>query len=94
VDESGQISRIYPSSGDAGATVAQAGAVPGGAVLDGKEGLERFYAVCTQEPISFSRIEGSIRSTVAPGVESVRRAESLRGLPRGSSQATLLVEKK
>jgi hypothetical protein len=93
VDETGQISRIYPPEG-AGGQRFDAGPVPGGAVLDGKVGLERFYAVCSQEPVPFSRIEAAIRSAVVPGAQSVRRGGALFGLPAESSQATVLVQKR
>jgi hypothetical protein len=93
VDESGQISRIYPATGEAAPQVAP-GALPGGAFLDGTRGLERFYAVCTPEPIPFTRIEAAVRSTLAQKPQAVRSGEPLRDLPRGSSQATLVVEKR
>jgi hypothetical protein len=63
-------------------------------VLDGKPGLERFYAVCTREPLPLAQIDAAVRSAVAGGPETVRRGDPLRGLPGGSSQATLLVEKR
>jgi len=92
VDESGQISRIYPTSGDGGAPVSQAEALPGGAVLDGRPGLERFYAVCTPRPLPFVELERSLRAAVPASVQ-VRQGPTLKGLPRGSRQASLLVEK-
>jgi anti-sigma factor RsiW len=91
VDESGEISRIYPASGETGATVAQAGALPGGAVLDGKPGLERFYAACTPDPLPFATLEPAVKAASAAGV---RRGDPLPNLPRGSAQATVLVEKR
>jgi hypothetical protein len=91
VDESAQISRIYPVSGETGAAVVQAGALPGGALLDGKTGLERFYAACTPEPVSFATVSAAVKSAVAGGV---RRGDALPNLPRGSAQATVLVEKR
>jgi anti-sigma factor RsiW len=91
VDESGQISRIYPASGETGAAVAQAGALPGGALLDGKPGLERFYAACTPDPLPFATLESAVKAASAAGV---RRGDPLPDLPRGSAQATVLVEKR
>ena len=89
LDASGQISRIYPTDGDQGALVSGTAALPGGAVLDGHPGPERFYAVCTRRPLSFSAVQSSVRAA-AP---EVRTARKLRGLPEDSTQSSVLVEK-
>ena len=89
LDGSGQVSRIYPAEGDQGALVSGTAALPGGAVLDGRPGPERFYAVCTRRPLPFSALEKSVRAA-APGV---RTAKILEGLPEDATQSSLFIEK-
>ena len=93
VDESGQISRIYPAEGEGGATVSKQGPLPGGAVLDGRAGLERFYAVCSPAPLRYEDLTKSVRAAVR-GADDVRKGPSLTGLPKGARQVSLLVEKR
>jgi hypothetical protein len=93
VDESAQISRIYPAQGDGGAPVSNQGALPGGAVLDGRPGLERFYAVCSPRPLRYDDLTKSVRAGVR-GADDLRKGPALPGLPRGTKQATLLLEKR
>jgi hypothetical protein len=92
VDDAGQISRIYPTQGDKGAQITQKTALPGGAVLDGKTGLERLYAVCSPEPIAYGQVESAVRASSSP--ESIRKGTMLAGLPKGSAQTTVLLDKK
>lgn len=98
IDETGQVSRLFPASGATGAPVQGLVTLPGGVALDGHPGPERVYAVCTAKELSMLRIENAVRGTVnaGPGVGmvKVRTAGALEGLPGGSSQATLLLEKK
>jgi hypothetical protein len=94
VDAAGQVSRLYPPAGDGGAEVTAAGPLPGGAVLDGKPGPERIYAICSPRPLTFADLERSARAAAGGGETAVRAARSLRALPAGSSQATLLLEKR
>ncbi|MFL5310741.1 MAG: DUF4384 domain-containing protein [Myxococcales bacterium] len=93
VDESAQISRIYPAQGDGGAPVARQGALPGGAVLDGRAGLERFYAVCSPNPLGYDTLTKSVRASVHRP-DDVRKGPALAGLPKGTRQTSLLVEKR
>jgi len=93
VDESAQISRIYPAEGDGGAPVSKQGALPGGAVLDGRAGLERFYAVCSPAPLGYDSLTKSVRATVH-GVDDLRKGPALSGLPKGTRQVSLLLEKR
>jgi len=93
VDESGQISRIYPTLGEGGAPVSKQGALPGGAVLDGRAGLERFYAVCSPAPLRYEDLTKSVSAAVR-GATEVRKGPALSGLPKGTRQVSLLVEKR
>jgi hypothetical protein len=93
VDAGGQISRLYPPWGDEGADVAVGGPLPGGAVLDGKPGPERVFAVCSPRPIRLDVLEAAGRAVAAQGSEGVRRTRELGGLPTGVVQASLLLEK-
>lgn len=54
-------------------------ALPGGAQLDGRPGTERFFAICTPKPVA--------------GIEDMVRDGSLKELPSGSTQASLLLKK-
>ncbi|HYQ80453.1 MAG TPA: DUF4384 domain-containing protein [Anaeromyxobacteraceae bacterium] len=94
VDAGGQVSRLYPAEGDGGAELRQGGAVPGGAVLDGRAGPERLFAVCAHDPLPFARLERVVRDAAAGGAGAVRSGKVLPGLPRGAVQATLLLEKR
>jgi hypothetical protein len=94
VDSAGQVSRLYPSEGEGGAEVHQGGVLPGGAVLDGRAGPERLFAVCAPEPLPFARVEQAARAAAGGGAGAVRSGKVLPGLPRGAVQATLLLEKR
>ena len=91
IDEAGQVSRIDPTQGEDGAHIAQPTPLPGGAVLDGKTGLERLYAVCSPEPIAYGQVESAVR---AASSGSIKRATQLAGLPRGAAQTTVLLDKR
>jgi hypothetical protein len=94
VDETGQVSRIYPAEGSASAKVSgNRVTLPGGAVLDGRTGLERFYGVCTPEPVAYEKVVQCVREAVHTGAD-VRKGPALSGLPKGSRQASVLVEKR
>jgi hypothetical protein len=95
VDAAGQVSRISPGDGDGGAVTQTSGPVPGGGQLDGVTGPERFVALCSPVPLSWSVVEEAVRRTFSPpGADSVRRTRDVRGLPAGVGQASLLVEKR
>lgn len=94
VDAAGTISRLYPAAGEGGAEVAGAGPLPGGALLDGKPGPERIYAVCTPRPLAFAELERAVRMAAGAGAAAVREGRPLQDLPRGAAQTTLLLEKR
>jgi hypothetical protein len=94
VDESAQVSRLYPPSGEGGASISAAGPLPGGAVLDGRPGPERIFAVCANDPLTFADIERAARKAASGGATAVRVARGLSGVPRTALQTTLLIEKK
>ena len=93
VDGAGQVSRLYPADGDRGAALAQGGALPGGAVLDGKAGPERIFAVCTPEPLEFGAVEQALAAAVRDrgGLQAVR---AVPGMPDGTSQGSVLIQKR
>jgi hypothetical protein len=92
IDEAGQVSRIYPTQGEQGAHIAQPTPLPGGAMLDGKTGFERLYAVCSPEPIAYGQVESAVRASISSG--SIRKPTRLAGLPKGAAQTTVLLDKK
>jgi hypothetical protein len=94
VDGAGQVSRLYPASGDAAADVEASTALPGGAVLDGRAGPERIFAVCSLASLPYSEVERAARTAGAGGEGAVRSARALPGLPRDAAQATVLLEKR
>ena len=92
VDAGGQVSRLFPASGDGGAQVSHATEIPGGAVLDGRPGPERIVAVCSREPLPWARVERAVRSAAGSGAAGVRRASRAADLP-GAAQTSVLLEK-
>ena len=94
VDGAGQVSRLFPSTGDVGAEIAKGGALPGGAVLDGSTGPERIFAFCTPKPVAYATVERAVQRAVASGPQAVRSVGIVPGLPDGTAQGSVLIEKK
>jgi hypothetical protein len=95
VDGRGQVSRLYPTQGEGGAAVERSADLPGGAVLDGQAGPERVIALCAPAPLGWSSAEAAVRSAFgSPGPEAVRRPTTIAGLPAGTAQDSLLLEKR
>jgi hypothetical protein len=97
VDPGGQVSRLHPSFADApqaDAAELPAGEhdLPGGALLDGKAGPERFYAVCAGA-LAWPEVEELTRSAAGGGPEAVRRGAALEGAAAKLPQASVLLEK-
>lgn len=93
VDGAGQVSRLFPASGGP-PELAGAETLPGGAVLDGRPGPERIFAVCSPSPLPWAEVERAARAAGSGGAASVRSARALDGLPREAAQATTLLEKR
>jgi len=94
IDDSGEVSRLYPAAGDrAEWIVASEQDLPGGAVLDGRLGPERVYAICTPHALAWPAVESALRAASARPA-SVRSAASLSDLPPGASWYSLLLEKR
>jgi hypothetical protein len=94
VDVAGEVSRLFPASGEEDAEISGMTTIPGGAVLDGKAGPERLFAVCAPSPLPFQQIAEVARAAIAPGEATVRRVTMLTGLPPQTVQSTLLLEKR
>jgi hypothetical protein len=94
VDAAGQVSRIFPTEGEGGVEVVRTTELPGGAVLDGQAGPERFLAICAPGPVPYERVAGAVRAAVAAGPDSVRNLGTIPGLPAGTVQDSVLLEKK
>jgi hypothetical protein len=95
VDARGQVSRLFPLQGEGGAAVERSADLPGGAVLDGQPGPERIVALCAAAPVAWASVEAAVRASFpAAGPEAVRRGAALAGLPPGTAQDSLLLEKK
>jgi hypothetical protein len=92
-DVSGEVSRIFPSDGDGGARFEQGGALPGGAVLDGKTGPERFFALCAPGELELAAVRRAVSAAVGAGERGVRSVRVIPGLPDGTSQGSVLIEK-
>jgi len=93
VSVDGEVARLFPTEGNTGALVSGTSPLPGGAVLDGKAGPERFFAVCAKPPVAFSEVERSAKALASRGPQALRDTRSLDGLPEGATQASLLLEK-
>lgn len=94
VDAAGQVSRIFPAEGDGGVEVARATELPGGAVLDGQAGPERFLALCAPDAVPWALVERAVRGALAPGAAAVRGLRAVPGLPAGTAQDSVLLEKR
>jgi hypothetical protein len=94
VDSSGQVSRLFPAEGADNEPIAGIRELPGGAFLDGKAGPERFFAICSPGGLSFDEVSKAARRSIQLGEPSVRAAKSITGLPSGTLQTTLLLEKR
>jgi hypothetical protein len=92
VDDNGTVSRLFPTEGDEGAPINGFQSLPGGVVLDGRAGSERFFAVCSAAPLSFSQVLSAAKefSTLAPALPA---APKLSGLPERTLQDTLRLDK-
>jgi hypothetical protein len=95
VDARGQVSRLFPSQGEGGATVERAAELPGGAVLDGQPGPERIVALCAPAPVPWAGAEAAVRAAFGvAGAAGVRQGATVDGLPAGTTQDSLLLEKR
>ncbi len=63
VDGQGQVSRLYPATGEAPQLGAAAQALPGGATLDGLAGPERVVALCSPAPAGYPEVEAAARGS-------------------------------
>jgi hypothetical protein len=93
LDAAGQVSRLHPAAGAPVRVQGQA-LLPGGAFLDGRGGPERIFAVCSEAPLPFEAVEQAARGASQAGEGGVRGLQVLLGLPRGTLQASLLLEKR
>ena len=93
VDERGEFSRLFPASGNEGQKLAAGEDLPGGAILDGKPGPERIFAVCSADPLAMPQVEAAVKVATGTGADAVRAINTIPGLPAGTVQATLLLEK-
>jgi hypothetical protein len=91
VDDAGVVSRLYPASGDLGADASGTASLPGGVVLYGKEGPERFFAVCSSGKLDFAQLADAARSAARQGL---RKTKLLGRLPAEAWQTSLLLEKR
>lgn len=93
VDAKGQISRLYPPQGAAVKDI-PAGPVPGGAVLDGKPGLERLYVVCADtEKTTWDDVRKAA-SPAAGGEQALRRQKMLGEPLDDECQSSILLDKR
>jgi hypothetical protein len=93
VDERGAVSRLFPSAGEVAPELEKVEVLPGGAILDGQPGPERIFAVCSTQPLAMRDVEAAVKVAAGTGAASVRALDAIPGLPAGTAQATLLLEK-
>jgi hypothetical protein len=95
IDARGQVSRLFPTQGEGGAGVEGTADLPGGAVLDGQPGPERVVALCAPAPVPWASAEAAVRAAFGvPGPAGIRRGAAITGLPAGTAQDSMLLEKK
>lgn len=94
VDETGEVSRLYPPKGTP-PDRRRTGAVPGGALLDGRPGPERIYAVCApSQEMAWAEVRAAAAAVATGGPERVREARGLGGTLSSAYQASMLLEKR
>jgi hypothetical protein len=93
LDGAGAVSRLYPQPGAGGWIVASEQDLPGGAILDGRRGPERLYAICTPHALGWPEVEASVRAS-ASRPASLQAPSPLAGLPQGAAWYTILLEKR
>jgi hypothetical protein len=93
VDAKGQIAQVYPPQGVAVKNI-PAGPVPGGAVLDGQPGLERLFALCSDDDdVKWD----DVRKAAAPaahGPDALRRTRTLAKPLDEECQSSILLDKR
>jgi hypothetical protein len=98
VDPSGNIARLYPPKGDKASEElihpAEPHALPTTAVLDGQAGPARIFAVCTKAPVPWPKLKDAAAKKLEKGEDAVRQLRAISGLPRGSAQTSVLIEKR
>ncbi|ACL66674.1 conserved hypothetical protein [Anaeromyxobacter dehalogenans 2CP-1] len=98
VDPKGNIARLYPPKGDKASEElihpAEPHALPTTAVLDGQAGPARIFAVCTKAPVPWPKLKDAAAKRLEKGDEAVRQLRAIGGLPRGSAQTSVLIEKR
>lgn len=88
IDGTGQVARLYPAEPD-GIEVPHP-QLPGGAILDGRSGPERLFALCSRNPLREADVQSAGRAAAAADLHQLAR---LPGLPKDVLQSTVLLEK-
>jgi hypothetical protein len=91
-DCEGHVTVLHPAAGEESTLVTSSGPAVIQAVLQGDEGPERVYAVCSREPLPLLALAINLKDQSTGDDDRVRRAARISGLPPGTLQATLLVE--
>jgi hypothetical protein len=98
VNGAGDIVRLYPPKGDRAAELEvhppRRHDLPTVALLDGRAGPQRIFAVCTPAPVPWNTVKTAAAGTLQKGDAAVRSFRSIDGLPAGATQTTVLVEKR
>ena len=93
IDAAGAVSQLFPPPGAAAVEVERSGPLPGGAILDGKPGPERLYALCTSTALTWEVVRAAVAGAAGTGEAGVRNGGPLAGLPKDVPQSTILLEK-
>jgi len=91
-DCEGRVTVLHPAAGEESTLVSKSGPAVIQAVLQGDEGPERVYAICSREPLPMMALAVNLKDQSTGDDDRVRRAARISGLPDGTLQATLLVE--
>jgi hypothetical protein len=93
VDAKGQISRVYPPQGVEPTNI-PAGPVPGGAVLDAQPGLERLFALCSDDDdVKWEDVRRAAEPA-ARSPEALRRTTNLAKPLDEECQSSILIDKR
>ncbi len=98
VDPSGEIARLFPPKGDSAAEAVahppRRLKLPTRVALDGRPGPARIFAVCTKTQVPWLLVKNAAAERLGKGDDAVRNLRALDNLPPGSSQASMLLEKR
>lgn len=93
VDAKGEISQVFPPLGTPAKDI-PAGPVPGGAILDGRPGLERLFALCADDDDVKWEDVRKAAAPAAQGPDALRQVKTLAKPLDEECQSSILLDKR